>query len=194
VPEAARVAPVFAPASFVALEGLGFAEGEVELGEVTGAFSFRGELRLFLHHRGSSTLEASRPVTWVAPDGRRYRGALQARSGAGQRVLGRVPGLQTEADALALRGWRFGLAIDALPALPDGEWYVASLIGCEVVLEGARLGRVVDVHETAGGDVVEVDTGGEASELFVLTRSLVVEVDAVARRIVVRELPWDPNP
>ena len=194
VPVGARAEPFFVPASFSPLDGRGFEAGEVELGEVTGAFSFRGELRLFLHHRASTTLETSRAVTWVAPDGRRFRGALQARAGAGQRVLGRVPSVGNEGDALALKGWRFGIAVAALPPLGEGEWYVATLIGCEVVLEGVRLGVVVDVHETGGGDVVEVDTGADASELFVLTRSLVLDVDAAARRIVVRELPWDPSP
>jgi 16S rRNA processing protein RimM len=176
------------------VDGEGFTADEVELGEVTGAFSFRGELRLFLHHRASTTLATPRRVVWVAPDGRRFEGNLQARTGAGQRVLGSVPGVRTEAEAILLKGWRFGVALASLPALPEGEWYVATLIGCDVWLADARLGVVVDVHETPGGDVVEVDVGAEARELFVLTRAIVAAVDVLQRRIVVRELPWDPSP
>ena len=50
--------------------------------------------------------------------------------------------------------------------LEEGEYYIADLIGCEVItVEGKALGRIKDVLQTGANDVYIVDTtaGGDTS-------------------------------
>ena len=81
------------------------------------------------------------------------------------------------------------------PELDDGEHYVASLTGLDVVDEqGRALGSVLDVEPTGGADLLHVRRAG-ASEgddplLVPMASAIVLEIDESARRITVR-LPRD---
>jgi hypothetical protein len=70
-------------------------------------------------------------------------------------------------------------------ALPDPEpdhYYVADLVGCDVVREdGVRLGSVAAVEDHPANAVLELDSGA----LLPLVDACVREVDVHARRIVV---------
>ncbi|MBA3381088.1 MAG: 16S rRNA processing protein RimM [Actinobacteria bacterium] len=71
---------------------------------------------------------------------------------------------------------------DELPPTEDGSYYVADLVGLEVVeTEGEWLGVVTDVLPGVANDVLELDTG----LLLPLVGDCVRDVDLVQRRIVV---------
>ena len=129
-----------------------------ELGHIAGVFGVRGELRLWLDNPESPWLfDAPRPVFLRSPDGAERSVQLQARPGAGRRVLGRIPGLQCREDAEAVVGWRILAAREALPEPDDGSWYVEELMGLEVTTDtGKVLGRLVQVHQNAPVEVWEV--------------------------------------
>lgn len=70
----------------------------------------------------------------------------------------------------------------SLPEPAQDEYYVADLIGLEVVREdGKTLGRVVEVQDFPANDVLELGSG----LLLPLVEACVREVDLSARRIVV---------
>lgn len=174
------------------LPGSGFADGELELGEVRSVFGVRGELRLHLHHRDSTLLNQARPVVWIAPDGSRRRAALSTRHGAGQRVLGRVQGVGTPEDAATLIGWRFGVSMAELPAPAADEIYVAELIGMTVAVGDEDCGVVRAVHSTPGGDVVEVGVGLDV-EFVLWRRAHLSSIDRAARRVVLTHKVWEES-
>jgi 16S rRNA processing protein RimM len=69
--------------------------------------------------------------------------------------------------------------------LEPGEYYQSDLIGCEVVERGgASLGKVRACQEIGGPLVLELESG----LLIPFARSICVEIDPAARRILV-ELP-----
>jgi 16S rRNA processing protein RimM len=182
-------APTMAP-GWVALDGHGIAEDEVELGRVSGVFSFKGEVRLFLHNRDSVLLDGPLAVTLIRPDGARFRATVSARPGAGGRVLGRIQGVQTEAGAHALVDWTLAVPLSALPAPDDDEFYVAQLEGARVVCGERELGRVVTVHETEGLDILEVDTGVDVE--FVAMHADFIESISVGEGVVrLSSVPWE---
>ena len=75
--------------------------------------------------------------------------------------------------------------------LPAGEHYQSDLVGCRVVERstGRPLGIVTGWREFGAAPLLEVDTGAPGEPLLVpFARSICVEIDRDARRIVV-ELP-----
>lgn len=160
-----------------ALPGRDLADGEVELGKVVGFFGVRGELRVHLHSRERSVLlDSSRPVVLIDPDGARFRATLSCRSGSGNRILGRIQGIDSRDLATALLGWRFAISRDDLPPTAADEFYVADLQGLTVTADGQERGRVVDVVSTPGGDLLELLVDGET--VFVaFSSAAVLQVD-----------------
>ena len=79
-----------------------------------------------------------------------------ARAYGGTLVL-KLAGVDDPGAAEALRGCGVRVPADEVPALPPGEHWVARLCGLPVVDEAAGpLGRVEDVEETGGVDLLRV--------------------------------------
>lgn len=152
----------------------------LELGSVTGVFGVRGEVRLFLHNRDASLLwDGLSDVILVGPDGTRRPAEITVRTGAGRRVLGRISGVHTPADAAALKDWAIAIPMGDLPPLAPGEYWVWQVEGLPVEVDGDVVGRVTDVHSTPAGEVFVVRTGEDV--LFIpSTREFVESLDLEA--------------
>jgi 16S rRNA processing protein RimM len=84
-------------------------------------------------------------------------------------------------DRRAERGAELTVLRDALPPLENGSFYVADLVGMEVVDEhGAHIGVVRDVVPGPANDAIELDTG----VLLPLVEDCVRDVDLEGRRVV----------
>jgi 16S rRNA processing protein RimM len=106
-------------------------------------------------------------------------GGEQARVEESKRAGGRVV---IRLDRRAERGSALEVPRSSLPATEEDEYYVADLIGLEVVeQEGRPLGKVRDVANYAANDVLELDSG----LLLPLVEDCVRQVDLDAGRIVV---------
>lgn len=110
------------------------------------------------------------------------------------RLVLKLQGVDDAGAATALRGrWVFAPA-EGVPALPEGEYWVARLIGLRVESgTGEPLGRVNDVVETGGTDLLEVVDDRGRRHLVPLARSIVVGIDASAGwiRITPPDGLWD---
>jgi 16S rRNA processing protein RimM len=95
-------------------------------------------------------------------------------------------GVDSITDAERLVGAEVRIPREERPALDPGEFYHSDLLGCEVVerATGQALGHVAG-WEDAGGAGLLVLEGGL---MIPFARSICVEIDPAARRIVV-ELP-----
>jgi 16S rRNA processing protein RimM len=89
------------------------------------------------------------------------------------------------------RGTELAVARATLPTLGDeDEFYVFELVGLDVEEEGGRrLGRVREVLEYPGNDVLELDSGASLP----LVEECVRKVDLAGRRIVVADGFTDPE-
>ena len=92
--------------------------------------------------------------------------------------------------AEALRGAELSVPESSLPPLQDGEWWPHDLEGCRVRTEAGRdLGTLTEVIFNPANDLwVSVDEAG-VETLVPALRSLLVEVDVAAKRVVVRDVP-----
>ena len=106
-------------------------------------------------------------------DGERATVVLSRQVGKGRRAV--------KLDRRAERGAELTVLRDALPSLDSGTYYVADLVGMEVVDDrGARVGFVRDVAPGPANDALELDTG----VLLPLVEDCVREIDLEGRRIL----------
>ncbi len=101
-----------------------------------------------------------------------------------------IEGVIDSDGAAALRGKLVKVTQEDAPALPEGRYYRAELIGYEVLdASGARLGRVKDIVNSGGADLLSVAAGDERNEdevLIPMARELIIEIDRDAGRIRIR--------
>lgn len=153
------------------------------VGAIAGSFGVRGEVRLksfcaepaaigdygklVSEAGGSYSVNITRPV----------KGGLAAR----------LSGVGTKEAADALKGTRLYAPREALPALPDNEFYHADLIGLLAVDTGGEtLGKVHAVLNHGATDLLEVRAKGQSASVLVpFTREVVPTVDLSAGRVVV---------
>lgn len=153
------------------------------VGAIMGAFGTRGEVRLksfcaepadigtygtLLNEDGSQQFELTldRPV----------KGGFAAR----------IKGVRYRDQAEALRGVRLFVARDALPGLPDDEYYYSDLIGLTVLdTGGAEIGRVKAIQDFGAGDILEIQRRGAGDVLLPFTEQVVPTVDITAGRLIV---------
>lgn len=74
-------------------------------------------------------------------------------------VIARIDGVTTRNMAETLRGTEIFINREDLPAVHDGEYYQADLIGMTVVRDGAEIGRVACFQNFGAGDIMELDNG-----------------------------------
>jgi 16S rRNA processing protein RimM len=133
----------------------------LELGAIVKPHGVRGELKVQLHWPQSTTLFELAEVLVTPSSGaaRSFRVELARPSPKG--ALLRLEGVDSREAAEALRGAKLSARRADLPALQDGEYYLADLIGCEVKSPGRTLGRVVEIqtHPTLDSIVILGESG-----------------------------------
>ena len=96
-----------------------------------------------------------------------------------RRVGGRR--IAVKLDRHAERGAELALPRERLPELPADSYYVADLVGLEVLDEqGTRVGAVREVLPGPANDVLELDDG----RLLPLVEDCIREVDLDGRRVI----------
>ncbi|MGQ0547022.1 MAG: ribosome maturation factor RimM [Betaproteobacteria bacterium] len=147
------------------------------MGRVAGAYGVRGWLKL-LPEAGVKETLAHAPEWWLG--GQPYR-VLEAKV-HGATVVGRAAGIETREQALALKGTSVSVRREALPELEPGHYYLADLVGLEVVNEqGEPLGVVKRLFSNGAQDVMELT--GSVTRLLPWVPAVVKQVDLAERKV-----------
>lgn len=78
---------------------------------------------------------------------------------------------------------------EMLGELPDGVYYIADLIGLEVVKEdGEKIGTISDVINTGSSDIYEVKREGQKNLLLPVIDDVVLKVDLDSKLVTVHLL------
>ena len=124
----------------------------IALAAVAGAHGIKGELRLKLFADSVASLKAHQSV-YVGGELRQIRELRDANKTA----IARLDGINDRTAAEALRGTLIEVDREALPALDDGEYYHADLVGLPCVgPAGEALGTVAGIENFGAGDLIEV--------------------------------------
>jgi 16S rRNA processing protein RimM len=124
----------------------------VTLAAVSGAHGVTGEVRLKLFGEGAAALKHYRSFN---------AGALTLKKltddGKGG-AIARFAEIGDRTAAEQLRGTALTVPRSAMPALADGEYYHADLIGLPAVsTEGEPLGTCIAVENYGAGDLLEIE-------------------------------------
>lgn len=151
------------------------------MGRVAGSYGVRGWVKVAPQKGVAQTLVAAQDW-WL---GEQVRRVEQARVHSAT-VVAKLGGIETREQALALKGLKVAVARSALPDAQDGRYYLADLVGLEVVNgQGEKLGVVRQWFTNGPQDVMEV--AGEKTRLVPWVAAVVKRVDLEAKRI---EVEW----
>lgn len=97
-----------------------------------------------------------------------------------------IEGLRDRNEAELWRGRKLGLARDALPTLPENQYYTDDLTGMQVVTEaGEVFGSVIAVVNYGAGDLLEIERPGGREELYSFIHANFPKVDTTRRLITI---------
>ena len=96
-----------------------------------------------------------------------------------------LDGVHDRTGAEQLRGRYLLMPMESIAPLAEGEIFYHQLLGMEVVTkQGIRVGEIVEVYELRPAHMLEV-RGPERSVMIPFLSHIVIEVDTLARRMVI---------
>jgi 16S rRNA processing protein RimM len=147
------------------------------MGRVAGSYGVRGWVKVAPDDGAEEGL-AGASEWWVGADA--YE--VSAARIHGATVVGKLAGIETREQALALKGQTVAVPREALPEPEEGKYYLADLVGLEVVNEqGEALGVVTQTYSNGAHDVIEVT--GDKTRLIPWVSAVVKEVDLPKKQI-----------
>jgi 16S rRNA processing protein RimM len=154
------------------------------MGRVAGSYGVRGWIRVAPSGGGLEGLAAAKEW-WI--DGREYAvEEVKAHSGT---LLARLGGIEIREAALKLKGAEVSVRRESLPEAGEGHYYLADLIGLEVVNgQGEKLGVVKRMFTNGAQDVMELS--GARERLLPWVPTVVKNVDLLKRQI---EVEWEAD-
>jgi 16S rRNA processing protein RimM len=158
------------------------------IGRLVGAHGMRGGLKLISYAESLDIFTTGLPIRAVGANGKEIVYEVSEVRPQGRGAVLFLTGITHRSQAEAMAGCDLFIDRAVLPALAEGTYYWADLIGLEVVsVDGRFLGRLESIFETGSNDVYVVK--GAAREILVpALKSVVKAVDLTARRMEV-DLP-----
>ncbi len=124
----------------------------VDIAAIAGAHGVAGEVRLKLFGEGAEALSLHKSFN----DGALTLKKVRSDNKGG--AVARFAEISSRAEAEKLRGTVLSVPRDALPALGEGEYYHADIIGLAAQTDtGVPVGRVIAIHNFGASDIVEIE-------------------------------------
>jgi 16S rRNA processing protein RimM len=151
------------------------------MGRVAGSYGVRGWVKVAPDDGAEEGLTAVKEW-WIGADAFE----VSAAKIHGATVVGKLAGIETREQALGLKGRTVAVRREAMPEPEAGKYYLADLIGLEVVNEqGRAFGVVTRTYSSGAQDVIEVS--GDRTRLIPWVAAVVRNVDLLEKRI---EVEW----
>jgi 16S rRNA processing protein RimM len=155
---------------------------------IGAAHGLRGEVRLWTFTEDPLAVKHYGPL--ATRDGARQFEVTHARP-AKDHLVATLTGVTTREEAERLNGTDLYIARDKLPAVNEGEFYHADLIGLAAVdAAGKPLGTVAAIHNFGAGDIIEITPAHGPTLMLPFTDAVVPTVDIAGGRLVI-EMPGE---
>ena len=154
---------------------------ELVIGKIVKPQGIRGEVKVYPY---TDDAEVFGQLSRVFIGGEEYK-ILHARFGDGMAYLS-LRGVPDRNAAELLRDKELTIPRDEAPALEEGSYYIADLIGSEIVTDtGKSLGTLKDIRQAATDVYTLESEKGEV--LFPVATGVVLAVDVEQKKITVSE-------
>jgi len=159
------------------------------MGRIAGSYGVRGWVKVAPGGGATQGLVDAREW-WIG--GQPYKVVAKVHGAA---VVAQLSGVHTREEALALKGSKVSVRREQMTDPGEGHYYLADLIGLEVVNEqGEVLGEVKRLFSNGAQDVMEVQAaGGKAAKTHLLpwVPAVVKDVSLSEGKILVEwQLDW----
>lgn len=153
-------------------------------GKIVNTHGLRGEVKALAYVDSPDFFDSVK--TLYAEDGRTLKlKSWRVSKGA---VLLKFAGVDTVEEAEKLKGIEISVKKADLPPLPEGRFYIADILGMQVVTdEGRELGKVTDVFKTGSNDVYTV-RGEDREYLIPVIDEVVLSTSLAEKRIIIKPL------
>jgi 16S rRNA processing protein RimM len=147
----------------------------VLVGAITGAHGIRGEVKLKSFTTDPQALVSYSPLETAKGQKLEVVKIRPQKEG----VLAILKGVTDRNAAEALRGTELFVPRSRLPEPDEDEVYIHDLIGRPVhLVDGARLGEIIDVVDYGAGDLIDVKVEGRKDTVLIpFAASYVLEAD-----------------
>lgn len=145
----------------------------------------KGELVAELLTDFPERFEDVQELVLVSPGGERTIGRLENYWFQNDRVVLKLAGYDDVEAAKELVGFEFAVPESERVPLPSDHYYDWELEGCTVKVGSESIGKVQSVIRTGGTEILAIADENGKESLIPLVDSIVVEIDAAAKTIVV---------
>lgn len=156
---------------------------------VKSPFGINGEVKIHPHNDDCSYLGKLKEVILRAKDGAEQRLTIQGFRMMGSQALMKFEGFDDPETARALNGQHLMVERSKAAPLKKGQYYVADLIGCNLVHDGKALAEVVSSMDGAQAVLLEVRTAEDQLYMVPYLKEYIGEVDLQNRTIELKT-PW----
>ncbi len=157
----------------------------VVIARATKARGLKGEIVAELLTDFPKRFEDVDELVLVSPGGERKQGHLESYWFQNDRVILKLAGYDDVETAKEFVGFEFAVPESERVPLPADHYYDWELEGCTVKVGAVSIGKVQSVIKTGGTEILAVADENGKEQLIPLVDSIVVEIDAVGKTIVV---------
>lgn len=163
----------------------GIAMEFLEVGKIINTHGLRGEVKV---------------VTWTdSPDVFETLKSVAAKTRAGDitlsikgvkyqknNIIVKFAEIDSVEEAEKLKNAVLSASRDELGELPEGVYYIADLVGCEVFDENGKIGVLSDVFTAGASDVYDIKRDGKKNILVPIIDGVLKNVDIGGKRIDIK--------
>ena len=160
----------------------------LEIGQIVSTHGVRGEIRLNPWCDGPEFVKKFKTL-YRDDKGNNPFNVLSCRPHGNVAVL-KLEGVDTVEDARALRNTVLYMKRSDVK-LPDGEWFISELVGCEVLDyddNTKSYGTLTDIDSGAANDIWYIRTQDEKEVLIPAIKDVVIRCDVADNRVYIRPL------
>jgi 16S rRNA processing protein RimM len=156
-----------------------------QVGHINGVYGVKGWVKIFSDTRPRENIFSYSPWWIELKQGWREISVVNSRM-QGKGLVAQIEGIDDRDQALELVSCKIVVSRDQLPAPDEDEYYWSDLMGLEVInLSGESLGKVKELLETGGHDVLVVESETDQHLIPFVPQVYILDVDLDSGKIKV---------
>jgi len=162
----------------------------ISIGEISGVFGVKGWVKVYSFTDPRENILNYSP--WILKNNNQVKEVkLLNGQKQGKSVVACIDDITDRDLAAKYCGWKILINKNQLPAVDEGEFYWADLVGLLVETDlGVSLGKVDHLIETGANDVLVVKSGKQERLIPFLQEQVIKKIDLDEKRMIV---DWDPD-
>ena len=159
----------------------------LEVGKIINTHGLRGEVKIVTW---TDSPEVFEELTFVIAKMRGVETRLDLKNIKYQKnnIIASFSQLTSIEEAEKLKNATLLVPREELGELPEGVYYIADLIGCEVFDKNGKIGDLADVFGTGSNDVYDIKREGKKNLLVPIIDGVLENVDIENKKIII-EIP-----